>query len=301
MSHVEVMVPCHNYGRFLTQAVESVLAQSYRDLSVVIVDDASSDETPAVAAHLAEADPRVSVVRHPRNLRHLAVYNDAIERARGDYLLLLSADDYLLPGALARAVAAFDTFPTAGLVHGPWAAVRDGYTGPIAAFPPGPPKLEHAGRLLKRLAENNHIATATAVVRRSEQQRLGPYRTDLPHTADLEMWVRFALLSVVAYVPQRQAVWRVHGTQMSKSYDPVQDLEQCIAAFRPHEATIRSRPRGALLYGQIQGRLALRARRAARQLLRRGELGAGLRLGARALRDTMSAGALQLGARLRGG
>ena len=50
MSHVEVMVPCHNYGRFLTQAVESVLAQSYRDLSVVIVDDASSDETPAVAA-----------------------------------------------------------------------------------------------------------------------------------------------------------------------------------------------------------------------------------------------------------
>lgn len=300
MSHVEVMVTCYNYARYLRQAVESVLTQSHSDLSLVVLDDASTDETPAVSAALAAADPRVSVVRHPSNRGHIAVYNDAIDRARHDILLLLSADDLLLPGALERAVAAFETHLDLGLVHGAWVAVPADWKGQVEPLPGGPLKRLHAGRFLKQLAERNHIATATAFVRRREQQRLGHYRADLPHTADLEMWVRFALHSQVAYIPQRQAAWRFHDDQMSKGYGPRADLAQCIAAFRPHEAAIRKRPGGRLLLSQVQGRLALRARRAAVRLLRQGEIGSGLRLGLGALGQTVKTGARQVAARLGG-
>jgi glycosyltransferase involved in cell wall biosynthesis len=300
MSHVQVMVICYNYGRYLQQAVESVLTQSHRDLSVVILDDASTDETPAVSAALAAADTRVAVIRHPRNRGHIAAYNEGIDHARGDILLLLSADDFLLPGALERAVAAFEAFPEVGLVHGAWSAVPHDWKGQLEPLAGGPPKRLHAGRLLKQLAENNHVATATAFVRRREQQRLGHYRADLPHTGDLEMWVRFALHSQVAYIPQRQAAWRLHDRQMSKGYGPRADLAQCIAAFQPHAATIGSRPGGRLLLSQVQGRLALRARRAALRLLRQGELGAGLQVGLGALGQTVKTGARQVAARLGG-
>ena len=125
MSHVDVMVVCYNYGRFLRACVESVLAQSHTNLRVVIVDDASTDDTPAICAELMSKDPRVEVVRHATNRGHIRTYNECIDLAHDDYMLLLSADDYLLPGALARAVAVLDAEPHVGLVHGAWFWCRE--------------------------------------------------------------------------------------------------------------------------------------------------------------------------------
>ena len=68
MVNVDVVVPCYNYGRFLEACVGSVLEQSVRDLRVLIIDDASSDDSLSVARKLAEADPRVSVIAHSQNL-----------------------------------------------------------------------------------------------------------------------------------------------------------------------------------------------------------------------------------------
>src|SRR5437868_5525237 len=106
MSSVDVIVPCYRYGHFLKQCVESVIRQESCDVRVLIVDDASPDNTPEVASVLAEADSRVTYVRHHLNKGHIATYNEGIEWASADYLLLLSADDFLLPGALYRATHA---------------------------------------------------------------------------------------------------------------------------------------------------------------------------------------------------
>jgi glycosyltransferase involved in cell wall biosynthesis len=118
MSHIDVMVTCYNYGHFLRECVESVLAQSHRDLRVLIVDDASTDDTPAVCDELTARDPRVEILRHPVNRGHIPTYNECIAMARDDYLLVLSADDFLLPGALARAIGVLDAQPDVGLAHG---------------------------------------------------------------------------------------------------------------------------------------------------------------------------------------
>ncbi len=240
MSRIEVVVPSYNYGRFLRECVESVLSQSETDVRVLIIDDASQDDTPRVCAELVSEDPRVEVVRHPVNLGHIATYNDGIDRARGDYLLLLSADDFLLPGALARAAAVLDADPEVGLTPGATRAL-----GPDAALPPGllgerTPRPISTWAMIERLARGNFVATATAVVRTSLQKALGGYLPELPHSGDLEMWLRFALTSGVTFIRAPQATYRRHETNMSNAYDAKTDFDQCVAAFRPHMDAIRN-------------------------------------------------------------
>ena len=113
MSRVDVFVPCYNYGRYLRQCVDSVLSQSHRNVSVLIIDDASPDQTEEVARELVAQDSRVAYRRHESNRGHIATYMEGWEWADGDYVLLLSADDLLTPGALERAVAALDAHPEA--------------------------------------------------------------------------------------------------------------------------------------------------------------------------------------------
>src|SRR5437016_876838 len=108
MASVDVVVPCYNYGRFLRQCVGSVLAQEGVDVRVLVIDDCSSDHTPEVGRALAAADPRVEYRRHPVNRGHHPTYNEGLAWASADYCLLLSADDLLTRGALARAARVFE-------------------------------------------------------------------------------------------------------------------------------------------------------------------------------------------------
>ena len=117
MSRVDVIVPCYNYGRFLRECVESILTQPV-DVRVLIIDDASADDTPEVAAALAAEDARVEFRRHAVNRGHIATYNEGLDWADGDYTVLLSADDLLTPASLARAVELMDAHPEVGMVYG---------------------------------------------------------------------------------------------------------------------------------------------------------------------------------------
>ena len=100
MSSVDVFVPCYCYGHYLRECVESVLTQSHRAVRVLILDDAAPDNTTEISAALAREDSRVAIVRHEVNKGHIATYNEGIDWVSADCMLLLSADDYLLAGAL---------------------------------------------------------------------------------------------------------------------------------------------------------------------------------------------------------
>src|SRR6476469_4372162 len=115
---VSVVIPCYNYGRYLADAVASALDQRRLDVEVIIVDDASTDGSAAVARAIAAVDPRVEVLVHEQNAGHIRTYNDGLARATGDYLVLLSADDRLPRDAVTRAVALMERHPRVGLVYG---------------------------------------------------------------------------------------------------------------------------------------------------------------------------------------
>lgn len=237
MSRVDVVIPCYNYGRFLRECVESVLAQPLQELRVHVIDDASQDETPDVAAHLVARDNRVAYTRHAQNRGHIATYNEGLlDWASADYSLLLSADDYLLPGALPQAIGLMDGHPEIGFTFGQVLVLDPGSAaGPMQDDAP-PPRILSGAQFVEMSGAHALVPPATAVVRTEWQQRLGGYRADLPHAGDMEMWLRFAAHGSVGMFAHPQAVYRRHEQNMSLSYashqrPALREFEQRACAF----------------------------------------------------------------------
>src|SRR5215210_1888787 len=99
---VSVVIPLYNYGRFLGECVQSALDQDGVDVDVLVIDDASTDDSLSVATAIAAGDSRVRVVCNERNLGMVGTMNEGLWAAGGEYLVKLDADDLLTPGALAR-------------------------------------------------------------------------------------------------------------------------------------------------------------------------------------------------------
>src|SRR3954454_12361504 len=118
MSRVSVVIPLHNYGHFLPECVASVLAQEGVDVDVLIIDDASTDDSLSVASEIAAGDDRVRVVASERNGGMVATITRGLWEVDGEYLVKLDADDLLTPGALARATALLQAHPSVGFVYG---------------------------------------------------------------------------------------------------------------------------------------------------------------------------------------
>jgi glycosyltransferase involved in cell wall biosynthesis len=227
MAGVDVFVPCYNYGRYLEGCVESVLSQDGCSVRVLIIDDTSTDDSLAEARRLAAADPRVEVLAHPVNKGHIATYNEGIAWARAEYVTLLSADDLLAPEALARAIGVMEAHPNVGFVHGRLSQFADDgelgrqtalarATGPEAAT-----AFERGLDFIRSLCERpeNMVPASGVIVRTKLQQAVGGYRPELPHSGDLEMWLRLAAEADVAIVDAAQSFTRLHASNMRHQYN----------------------------------------------------------------------------------
>lgn len=264
---VSVVIPCYNYKRFLPEAVASVLGQDGVDLDVVIVDDASTDGSGELASELAATDPRVRAILHSRNAGHIATYNHGLAQILGDYVVLLSADDVLAPGSLARAAALMERHPEVGLVYG--------YAQEFSTTPPEAPAgrttwsvwsgEDWIGHLCRRGA--NIIVNPEAVIRSSIMDQLGGYRADMPHAADMELWMRAASLGSVGRINGPvQAYYRVHGNNMhltdfSSALDDIRARREVFDALAELPGLPLSRPRH--LVRTARRTIALEAVRAA--------------------------------------
>jgi len=113
MKRISVVIPSYNYARFVREAIDSALAQTYPPLEVIVVDDGSTDATPEV---LASYGDRIRVIRQ-RNEGVARARNAGIATARGDYVAFLDADDVWHPRKLELQIARFDGDPSLGLVH----------------------------------------------------------------------------------------------------------------------------------------------------------------------------------------
>ncbi|WP_247437919.1 glycosyltransferase [Bradyrhizobium sp. 139] len=232
MGSVDIVVPCFRYGHFLRECVESVLTQSGPELRVLIIDDASPDNTAEVAEQLACSDPRVEYRRHTSNQGLIATANEGIAWARADYMLLLSADDYLLPGALSRSIDLMNDHPSVAFTFG-GAVVLD-QLGERSPRRTGVGSRTHVLSGLDFIALNgakNIVLSPTVVVRTSLQKRVGGYLADLPYASDMEMWLRLAAHGDVGVIAADQAVYRSHSANMSREPSREQDLLQRKAAI----------------------------------------------------------------------
>lgn len=258
MASVDVVIPCYNYGRFLGDCVASVLAQESVQLRILIIDNASTDDSLNVARELAASDDRVEVLAHSINRGATFSYNEGIDWAASEYFLILDADDLLAPGALARAATVMDDNGRVSFTHGVEARLEA--DGNVRAFEikSGPDLLVTTGLdFIRRLCRTpvNDIGANTVIRRTSVQKDVGHYRGSLPYTDDLEMWLRLANAGSVACIRTVQAVRRYHASRMSVHYQSVQvrdfvERERAFESFFANEGiTI---PEADLLMAEAQ-------------------------------------------------
>jgi glycosyltransferase involved in cell wall biosynthesis len=117
MPTVSIVLPLYNYGKYLDDCVKSILAQTFTDFEVIIVDDCSTDDSYAKAEPWTKKDERVKLVQQPENKMLAAAKNRGILESSGEYIVHLDADDMLTPDSLAVRLAEFESNPGTLLVH----------------------------------------------------------------------------------------------------------------------------------------------------------------------------------------
>jgi Glycosyl transferase family 2 len=218
MAKVDIVIPCYNYARFLKACVQSVLAQEGVEVRVLVIDDASTDESASVAAALAEKDARVRLLSLPKNVGMIPAINRGLLEIEGDYFVKLDADDLLPPGSLERSVALLARHPNVGFVYG---RPRH-FTGDVPRLRLGWPRWTvwpgaEWFALRCRMAVNC-ISQPEVVIRSSTLRTVGEYNVELPHTSDLEMWLRLAAASDVGRINGvDQGYYRVHPDSMQRT------------------------------------------------------------------------------------
>ena len=227
---VSVVITCHNHGRFLRDAVESVHRQTFKDFEIIVIDDGSVDDTPTIAAKLQG----IRCVRQA-NQGLSAARNTGWQASRGRYVVFLDADDRLLPDALQSGVAAALASPEAAFVSGHYVVIdADGVQGMINHRPCV--TSDHYGALLR----SNYIGMhATVVYRRETLSRIGGFDPSLRACEDYDVFLRIARAATVACHPDVVAEYRWHGANMSRNNSLM--LSSALRVLRRQRPHVRGR------------------------------------------------------------
>lgn len=198
---VSVVIPCYNYGRFLEGAVGSVLAQDFRPLEILVVDDGSTDDTAQVTRRIIEANPGVEIrlLTQPNSGDPARPRNRGIAEARGEYVICLDPDDYLAPDMISECVAALDADPGAGIAY-----PNQVHFGPDRNYVPRIGQHD-----LPALSRWNYIAVAS-MFRRKAWESAGGYVSGLGYE-DWDFWLSICERGWRAiHVPRILFFYRVH-------------------------------------------------------------------------------------------
>ena len=209
---VTVAIPTWNRAHLVGRALASARAQTVRDIEILVVDDGSTDETPALLAGIDDA--RLRVVRLERNGGVSRARNTAIERARGGWLAFLDDDNEWAPDYLARQLACAARHPEADVVYcRAWRrAGRGGHEGII-------PEVMREGRVFPYLLRRWVPLMSCALVRRSALRRIGGADEALRALEDWDLWLRLAQRTEFAGIPDILVVRHMHpGAHLSLNY-----------------------------------------------------------------------------------
>jgi glycosyltransferase involved in cell wall biosynthesis len=211
---LSVTVTNYNYGRFLAQNIESVLSQTFGDFELLLIDNASTDESREVMQGYAAKDERVRIIVHPENLGYFASLREAGEVSRGRYRVPIEADDWVIePDAFAAQVELLERHPTVTFVYSAMSML--GSNGDVHFVArahdqdvviPGPEALESILSF--------HLTHTGMMMRQDAYRATSGYDSRFPHIADMHLGAQLCALGDVGYINSRLYAFRQHDTNL---------------------------------------------------------------------------------------
>ncbi len=235
LPRVSVFIPHYNYARYLPQCLDSILAQTYQDFEIVIVDDGSTDNSLEILKDYQRRFPeKIHYHWHPghANKGVAATSNLAISKAQGEYLALTGSDDVWYPEKLKLQVERLDHDPHLGMVYS-YADFMDregkilpGRYGVDITSDPNP-----VGRMLQFC----HPPAMTVIIRRQCLEDVGMFDETLQAIDDWDLWIRVFSRWKVGFIDRPLVKYRIHGNNLSKGIDPKVDLNRTLTMYRQLE------------------------------------------------------------------
>lgn len=228
---VTVLVPAHNAGRYLREAMDSILAQDFRDFELLVIDDGSTDDTPEVLASIP--DPRLRVVRQD-NTGLVGALNRGLDEAHGEFLARMDADDLMPAGRLSAQVRALHSDPGL-IVCGTDYELFGALTGRVRM-----PRTDSACR--QRLLLSSCHCGASVMIRASVLERSGlRFRPEFAHAEDYRMWAELSEHGRLGNLPILGYRYRIYESQVSAVHSDEQ-RQAHLRIARDHAHAVGVRP-----------------------------------------------------------
>src|SRR6266851_1359493 len=221
---VSVVMSVYNGEAFLPEAVESILAQTFREFEFLVIDDGSKDGTAEILGGYASRDRRVRVVRH-ENKGRVTSLNVGIGLATGKYIARMDADDVAMPYRLAEQIEFMERHPEVGLLGGAVKLISAAGRVVKTAQPP----LEDT-EIRSLMLRYNPMFHPTVVMRKEVALAAGGYRKALLDADDYDLWLRMSERSRLANLAKTVLQYRIHSEQVS--IRNLQHQTQCVLAAR---------------------------------------------------------------------
>jgi len=251
---VSVIMAVHNGERFLREATESILSQTFADFEFIIVDDGSTDGTSGILDSFA--DPRIVRIANEKNLGLAASLNLGIAAARAEFIARMDADDVSAPTRLEKQIAYLAASPETVLLGTAYEEIDA--TGRVIGF--GDPSLRDDD-LQAELMSRNRFCHGSVMMRADALTRVGGYDENYPRSQDYDLWLRLAECGAVANLREYLYRRRMHEGRVSVRQSDQQTTHArraASAAWRRRAWTIRLYPPARLT---AWARVAVRERR----------------------------------------
>lgn len=224
MATVDVIIPAYNAARFLSAAIESVIAQTFTDWRMILVNDGSTDATAGIADEFQQKLKGRMLVISQANRGLSAARNAAIRRSSAEFLAILDADDIWLPCRLSESLKAFASRPRVGLSYGLITIIDEAGT-PLRT--PAGNRRDAEGNIARSIyLRKTDLPCPTITFRRECVEQVGFFDETMRATEDRDMWLRIAFRYEVAFVPKVIAYYRTSTSSMSGDLNRMVNSQQ---------------------------------------------------------------------------
>jgi len=209
---IAAIIPVYNRAEWIEEAIESVLAQTFSDFELWVVDDASTDSTPDI---LSKYQDRIRILRLNENCGVSFARNAAIRASESEWIAFLDSDDLWEPKKLERQIELAERIPEAVLIHTEEIWIRRG-----KRVNPMKKHAKAGGDFFRRSLRLCLISPSTAMVRRSVLDRIGLFNESLPAAEDYDLWLRILCREQAHFIAEPLAIKRGgHEDQLSRSVE----------------------------------------------------------------------------------